>query len=221
MIERLIYTLLLAGFEAIKADPTILEEIFDKEGFCLDDAEVEGILTYFGAHPPLVVQGYANANHSFPLVAVILGNENGGDNWIGDFAGQVDDPEDPDVGAELYSMGWDTTYQLLCYAEHPDVTRYLYEIVKTILLTAAKEFANRDVYDIQVSGLDLMPDERYIPDHLFVRQYTFACKREVVRVDKASKLGKAFKVSGIHTSGPNSASVGVEANVTVTAPGDE
>jgi len=216
VIERLLFTLLTIGFAAIKDDPVILEEIFGPDGLELDDTEVAGILQFFADKSPTVVHGYARANSEYPLVAIILGNDTSGDNWIGDFAGQVTDEESVNKGADCYSMGENTTYQLLCYSEHPDVTRYLYEVVKSILLTNIQEFVKRDVYDITVSGLDLMPDPRYIPEHLFVRQYTFACKREVLRIDKQSRLGKAFKVSGIHFDDPNNPIVGVSAKITVT-----
>ena len=195
MIQRFLYTTLKDGLEKVKNDPSILEDIFE-ELWRLAPSEVEGIKTAFAAKFPGVIHGYARSDTNFPVFSIVLGNEGEDQHYMGDDAGMIDDTDDPNFGADCLSAIWKHTYQILCYTEHPDLTLYYYEIAKAIFLTA--NLNSLDLFQVHISGMDLMPDPRYIPEHLFVRQMSFECNREFMRIDKNSKLGKAFKVAGIH-----------------------
>lgn len=195
MLQRLIYTRLSEGIEIIKNDPGILDQLFG-DLFELGSTEIATIKTALQTHPPKVIHGYARSDSEFPLYSIVLGNEIETDHYLSDDAGMIDDREDPDFGADRLSSLWDSTYQILCYTEHPDLTTYYYEIAKSIFITA--DFYSWGVLEYHFSGMDLAPDPRYIPEHLFVRQITFRAKYEFERVDFASKLGKAFRVAGIH-----------------------
>ena len=195
MLQRLIYKRLKEGIDIILAKPKILEQLFG-ELFELDSSEVDKIKTAFQTKTPNVIHGYARTDSDFPLYSIVLGNEMETDHYLSDDAGMIDDPQDPDFGADRLSSLWDSTFQILCYTEHPDLTTYYYEIAKSIFITA--DFYSWGVLEYHFSGMDLAPDPRYIPEHLFVRQITFKAKYEFERVDFDSKLNKAFKVAGIH-----------------------
>ena len=195
MIQRFLYDVLKHGLEEVQKDPTILEDIFE-DLWRLNPSEVEQIKVAFAAKYPGVIHGYARAETDFPVFSIVLGNEGEADHYLGDDAGMIGDVDDPDFGADCISAIWRHQYQILCYTEHPDLTLYYYEIAKAIFLTA--NLNSLDLYEVHVSGMDLMPDPRYIPEHLFVRQMSFECKREFMRVDKDSKLSKAFQIAGIH-----------------------
>lgn len=216
MIQRLLHTVLTNGLADIAADPEILDDIFGSRGYGLSATEIAAIKTLFAAKPPTVVHGYAREEHDFPLYAIILGNEGEDEHFIGDDAGMIDDPEDPDFGADCLSAIWKHTYHIHCYSEHPDVTTYIYEVAKSVILVREPDFQAEGLYSIHVSGMDLAPDPRYIPEHLFVRQLTFDCKREFLRVLRSSAAGKAFKVGKIHIDNPDSSGdiTGVQAGVT-------
>ena len=61
-------------------------------------------------------------------------------------------------------------------------------------------------FEIKISGGDMAPDPRYMPEHLFVRQIKFGCNREFLRTDLATLRQKAFTVSGIHVDSSGSPS---------------
>jgi hypothetical protein len=224
MIQRLLYKVLQIGIDHINHDHSILEELF-MEQYGLSREETAAIVKLWTAKPPSLIHGYARADSTFPVYAITLQGERESDKFIGDSAGDIQDIADPDFPAEMLSALWRHDYVVWIYTEHPDATLYYYEIAKHILLTASDEqdgqgpnlFVQNAVMDIDVSGQDMSPDPRYLPDHLFVRQLRFSCKREFLRVDRGSRLGKAFKVAGIHVDSTGSSSDvgGVKTLVTV------
>jgi hypothetical protein len=220
MIQRFLFNIVKAGIEEISKDLNILDDIFSQ--FDMPQKELDAIRTLWEAKPPHVKHQYARVDDETPLYSIVLGNEQETDFYIGNDAATVTEPTDPDFGADIKSSIWNHTYHTLCYSEHPDHTSYLYEVLKAIYIAAKLDDCG--VFDARFSGMDLAPDPRYIPEHLFVRQFTLAGKREFERLDRASKLGKAFKVRGIHldSSGSPSDVGGVKTLVTVGIPdGDE
>lgn len=194
MIQRFIFSAIRDGINAITADPVILEQIF--ENYELDEDEVESIKTLWSSKPPIVRHGFARSDDEFPLFALVLVNEREVDTVLGDDGGIVEDPEDPLYGADIKTSFWEHNYDILVYSEHPDATLYWYEVVKSIMLEAG--FYDVGIYDLMLSGGDIMPDPEYIPGHLFVRRLNLKASREFKRIVHTSRLGKAFQVSGIH-----------------------
>lgn len=195
MIQRFLYTTLTAGLETIQNDLTLLDELF-REFYELSREESEAIKTAFQTKPPGVIHGYARSETDFPVYSIVLQNEAESEHFVGDDAGMIDDTDDPDFGADCKSTIWEHHYQILCYTEHPDLTLYYYEIAKAILLTA--NLPSYGLHLVHLSGADLMPDPKYLPEHLFVRVLMFQASREFMHIDRDSKLGKAFRVRGIH-----------------------
>lgn len=221
MIQRFIYAALKQGIEEIKADPAILQHLFG-DHFSLTETEVQAIQKVFDEKTPHVVHGFLPLDAKLPAYSITLQNEEEAETVLGDEAGIIDDPDDPDYGADVYASIWSHNYNVLCYAEHPDVTSYLYEAAKAIFLSAKPIFIDEALFEIHLSGMDLAPDPRYIPEHLFVRQLGFRCQREFQQVDYLSKLRKAFRVRGLHVdrSGSPSDVGGVKTLVTVSGADD-
>lgn len=221
MIQRLLYKALVTGLDAIKSDPTILDDLFLKN-FELDAAEVAGIKTFFAAKPPTVIHGYARNDQAPPIISILLASEREADAVIGDEAGDVVDELDEDFGASQYTALWEHTFHLVCIAEHPDVCQYIYEVAKAIINQAKPTFIPYGVYGLSLSGADLAPDPRYVPEHFFIRQLAVSCRAELLTVAKDTKLGKAFTVAGIHVdkSGSPRDVGGVKTLVTVASEGE-
>lgn len=196
MIERLLKTALSVGIDSIVADPTILDTIFGEKGYELSNTEIDSIKTVFAAKTPNVIHQYPRKDSEFPLYAIVLGVEAQGDHYLGDVAGQIEDDDDPDFGSDVLSAIWTHKYNVLVCTDHPDVTLYYYQIAKSMLM--ASSLPNEGLFEMHLSGADLAPDPKYIPEHLFIRILTFGCSSEFVRVDLGSRLGKAFRVAGIH-----------------------
>lgn len=217
MIQRFIFDALKDGIAQINADLTIIEQLF-RDVYCLDEAEIAGIKVVWAAQPPEVRHGYAPLDIEVPTFSIVLSNETETEKWLGNLEGQVLDG--PDFGADILGTLWTHNYNILVYTKHPDVTAYYYEIAKTIILERNEFFADLGLMDIDISGQDLMPDSRYIPEHFFARTMQFNCMRKFSRIDRDSKLGKAFKVAGIHVdkSGSPSDVGGVKTQVTPVFP---
>jgi hypothetical protein len=223
MIQRFLYTAIRNGLDNITADPKILEELFG-DVYELPTTEVDAIKTLFSTTPPDVHHGYPRRDYEFPLYSIIMSAEDEGTHVMGDYVGYDDDPASPNYRADQMGSFWNHSYQVHCYAEHPDVTAYIYEVAKNILLGGESYFSSKGLFDIHVSGMDLAPDPRYIPEHLFVRQLGFKCQREFCRTDKDSLAHKAFSLDGVYIDRGNASSedVGdVKTLVTVYVPGQE
>lgn len=197
MIERYLYTAMRNGLDAITADPELLDEIFDWL-YELDAAEVVAIKAWFAAKPPNLYHGYAPPSFELPFYSIVLAAEGQSEGFIGDDAGMISDEDDPDYRKDAESEFWDHEHQILCYSEHPDITRYMYEIVKKVIIGTHAYFLEKNLWNISVSGGDLAPDQVHMPPNLFVRMLKFSCSSEFLQLDGTSRIGKAFRVAGIH-----------------------
>lgn len=219
MIERYLYQILDAGITAISEDPTLLDLVFEQ--YELSRTEMDQIQTLWTAKPPHVKHQFARTDDTFPLYAIVLQQENEADLYLDNYAGMVEDTEDEDFASDIKSSIWQHQFQILTYTQHPDHTLYLYEVAKSIFLAADLQSAG--LFQFQFSGSDLSPAVAYLPDHLFARQFTIAARREFQRIDRASRLGKAFQIRGIHVdkSGSSSDVGGVPTLVTPFIAEDE
>lgn len=197
MIQRFIYMALVDGITQLTEDPTLLDQLFS-DLYELSPTEVAGIKQVFAAKPPKVIHGYAPRDVDPPVYSIVLQGEHESETFLNNDGLQISDPEDPDFGADVKTSIWRNSYHILAITEHPDVTSYYYEIAKSIFLASTDFFADRNMFEIRITGQDLSPAMSYLPEHLFARNLVFQCDREFQRVDRDSKAGKAFAVSGIH-----------------------
>jgi hypothetical protein len=220
MIHRLLYTTLQQGVQQFLGNLSLLEDIFLWD-YDLEQSEMDLIKKYFVEHPPVVINGYMRRDAVFPSVAIVLGQEQETDKFIGDHAGILDEENEEHNGADIKGSIWDYVYHIFIYTEHPDITAYYYEIMKAILILNLPVFYKYGLFDVAFSGQDLAPDVQYLPEHLFVRQLQMSCRRESNHVDQGSRLGKAYKVTGIaiDRSGSPRDPGEVKTLVTLTDPG--
>lgn len=192
MIHRALFDVLSAGVAAAKANPDLLDPLFELQ-FPIEATERAKIKAYLAAEGLTVVTGYPRKAADFPLVAIILASEQETDNWIGDFAGMTG------IGEDIISSNWEYRFHLVILTEHPDITAAYYQIVKEILLSALRDLVeDLNAFQFRFSGADLAPDPRYIPEHIFGRQLVFTCQQEFSRALPDSELGRAWKVDGLH-----------------------
>lgn len=215
MIHRYIYDVLTTGIATITAEPEYLDDLFD-ENYQLVHDESVAIKEYFANKGFNVHNGYPRTNTEFPAVCIILGDEAESEHVIGDTGGKITDEDDPNYGLEIITSFWDCAYRLMVITEHPDVTAYYYEIVKYIMVDAQGCLINDGCSDFHMSGNELAPDARYLPEHLFARQLVFRCKREFQFIYRETDMRDIRSVDGIHVdSSGSSGDVGnVKTNVT-------
>lgn len=197
MIHKKIYTTIEDGIDTITRNPDIINIIFERQ-YGLTKGEVSKIREYWAASPPTVKHGFASAEPKFPMYSIVLGDEHETEHFLANDAGFVEDGEYK--GADTESVIWDLTYQLMTWAEHPDVTAWYYEILKEIIVAAVPTYNEEGIFTVTLRGNDLQPDPRYIPEHLFVRQLTFNCQREFIRINTDSLFTKFNKVGGLYVN---------------------
>ena len=197
MIHRYLHSILTTGVTNITDDPTLLDDLFEAN-YGLEATEVDAVKEYWAEKPLNVVNGFARRDSDFPLIAITLASEQETQHFLGDSAGQEEDPEDEFYQYDIESAIWGHVYRLLIYTDHPDVTAWYYEIVKTILLSGLNILTGEGCFEYRMNGAELAPDPRYIPEHLYGRVLTFSCEREFQRVDRRSRIMKGFAVEGIH-----------------------
>lgn len=196
MIHRYLYDILTDGIQVIQNDLTVLDELFQQQ-FLLGEETANQVKTYFASKSLNVINGYPRTDSPFPLVAITLLSDNESEYVLNDDAGAIYDEDTPHFGEDIKTTIWDYVYQMLVISEHPDITAYYYEIVKSIILINIDTLVNLDCFNMSLSGSELAPDPRYLPEHLFSRQLTFKCSSEFQRFDKDSRWLKAFAVRGI------------------------
>lgn len=162
MICRFIYALLVEGFTAFAADPSLYDDLFGQI-LGLSPQECAGIRAFFAGKPIRVQHGYPQADIRVPLVAILLQGESQSQRFLGEM-GQL-----PQGGMNGPGSIWDSNYQLMCYAENADACQYIYELTRAILLLKHKDMAQAGLLSPSYSGQDIAPDPRYLPANLFVR----------------------------------------------------
>lgn len=222
MIHRFIHDILTNGVEVLQADPSILDELFIGN-YELVSNEADTIKEYFIAHGFNVYNGYPRKDEKFPAISIVLAEEGEVEHLVGDSAGLITDPTDPEYRAEILASIWGHKYRMLIMTEHPDVTSYYYEIAKFIMLEGLDVLVDDGCWEFQFDGSELAPDPRYMPEFLFARQLIFSCQREFQRIDSASKQFRSASVGGIHvdSSGSPSDVGGVNTRVTTYDPNEE
>lgn len=197
MIHRYLFDILTSGIAAIKADPSTIDELF-QENYVLVSEEADAIKQYFLSHDFKVYNGYPRTTSEFPSIHIILADEAEVESVLGDSGGIIKDETDPNYQAEIITDIWEHKYRLMIVSEHPDVTAYYYEIIKFIMLEGFDYLTEDGCFEFKLSGMELAPDPKYLPEYLFVRQMVFECQREFQRINKRAKWERIRSVSGIH-----------------------
>lgn len=218
MLERLIWKAITDGVDLMKGNPQLLVDFFQKEAL-LEQSEAEKIRDYFLENPPHVIHGYARKDSEFPLYAITLTSQNQAQGFIGDEGAFHDDREDPLFGHDDWAAIFEYNYNVIVYANHPDITLYYFHLLINFLITAEPLFKiHGDAFDITYGGADMVPDSATMPAGLFVRRCQLGMKRQYTQTVVGSKLGRAWALQGLHIepSGASGEDIGgVVANVTI------
>jgi len=212
MVERIIFNVIKDGLAYYKGDDGQRFERFLLNELRLTADEAARARIYFAggitedgdtfeARPPTLQHGYARTGGPFPCWALILGSERESGTYLEDNAEFLDSAgmltRDPETGEVL-----DTkirrvtyTYQIHVIADHPDITLYYYHLLKRIILAQHNEFTKNDLDPPLVSGADLAPDPRYLPNDIFIRQVILEIDGDECWTEHLD--GYANKISGI------------------------
>jgi hypothetical protein len=198
LIERLIFEVVTEGIAYLKDTPGAITRFFKKQDL-LSDEEIALLEDLFiNKMTPTVIHGYARDNAKFPVYAITLGSENETQAFIGDEGAFIDDEESPDFGADEFAAIFGYQFNLMVYAQNPDVTLAYYQLLKQMVINGFPKFKANGLFDLRFSGADMAPDPAWVPAGLYVRRATLSCSREYTQPWTSSKLGRAWKVQSIH-----------------------
>ena len=236
MVERRLYRIIEAGLDWFKADDGQRFERFmaSEQGMDLSAAEAAKARVYFAggtidgteieARPPTLVHGYARQGGPFPCWALTLGSERTASAYIGDDAPMLDedgglyyDPETGDV-VDPKERRMAYTFNILTIADHPDVTVWYYQLLKSILMSRYRLVPDNELDDLDLSGQDMAPDPRFLPSDVFARVLTVSieydeCWTEAIIGGGGTSVGIAIDDTGEGSTAGDAAG-SVTANVT-------
>jgi len=173
MPERTVIEALQTGIAAILADTSILDTILST----VDADELVKVKAFFADHPPAITLGYPRHGASLPLYAVTLGSDNVQADYIG-IGEEAALDADNAVTGNLFGRRLTASFVVYIYADHPDVCAWYYRVARRILGVATRWFIDRGLTEPTLSGAELAPDPRYIPENVFVRRLTLTVEYE-------------------------------------------
>ena len=170
MIERLLLAIIRSEVDRLRQDKAELTRFFSHFFDPLaGETEREKFVNNFIKQPPVTVLGYPRSTAEFPCFSVILESEEESQDALAEYIGETLEGEDADEPAEFLGAIFDHTYGIYVYAQHPDVTAYLYQFLKMLLFGAKPTLLQAGLIDIHFSGGELSPEEMYLPDNMFAR----------------------------------------------------
>ena len=220
MIERLIRMVLRDGLDTLPLAQ--LRAYLTMQG--LPEDEVAKVASYFSSVKFDVIHNYPREGSGFPLFAIILGNEDEEVRFLRDDVGRLP----PQAAAALRESKLSDlfqgasierrTYHVWCCTDQPDTTIYAYNVAKLIMKRARPFFHDQSgLGDLNFSGSDIVPDDRYAPHYIFVRRLTMTCLAQDTVIYDPEPVVRS--VTGIHID--DGTDLGVQANVTPYVAGEE
>jgi len=186
MIERQIYTALNEGLQFFKDDGARVEEFFVKHQQ-LTAAEAAKVRAFFeldpdsqNGGPPTVIHAYPRTVGPFPCYAIVLSGDPVQARYLGDDMGDLDYEGDDETDldgetAQVIGQRLRVSLDLEVYAQdNPDVCIWYYHLLRFIIVSSWEEFTNQGMDNIEISGRDIQPQQRFLPENFWVRQLRFS-----------------------------------------------
>jgi hypothetical protein len=178
VFERVLHRVIQEGLDTLNGSDAYLRRVLASPGYV--DDELADLVTYWkGEGQPRIVHSYARANAQLPCFAIVLAGEHEDADYVGNSkdATSIEAVEGfiRDVEAELgravsaQVMRFQFTYQIFTYAANPDVVLAYHNVLRAILLGASAKLAREGVETPTFSGMDLAPNQQYLPENVFAR----------------------------------------------------
>lgn len=176
MIERKLFAVLSSTVAAIKADTSILLDIFQPEGdkSRISDAEMTRIRALYASDDtlPRVRHGYPPAGAELPCFCVVLSRDTIAQAFLDDFM-------DIDAsGRDVMGVLENRTISLYVFAENPDLCFYHYKVLKATIIANLKDLITAGLDNPQWDGEELEPIPNRLPEWTFQRVLRLTCLTE-------------------------------------------
>ena len=232
MVERTLFGVIRDGLTYFTEDEGARFERWLRDYMNLEPAEAAKGRIYFAggttpdgdlveARPPTLVHGYPRTGGPFPCWALTLGSERESATWIGDDTQFLDSNGeayyDPDTGAAMdpQSRRVEYSFSILVIADHPDVTIWYYHLLKQVILRNHDVLIARDIDELQLSGADLAPDPRYLPNDVFARQLSVSVQCDEPWYTPLGNRGTSVTGMGVEYDPDAAADGAVNGGITV------
>jgi hypothetical protein len=203
--ERLFKALLLSEVERL-SDPANVSELERFFGHFFDatagEVQRAQFVKHFQKDPPRVTLGYPRNTAEWPVICIThqAEEEPEDERFMGDYVGETLSGENPPGGEDQEYVGalFEQTYAIYVLAGNPDVTLYLYHLVKLILLAANRVLHQAGILAPHFSGGELNPEEMLLPDNAFLRVLTLRF-RSIQTIPKVlqHRDGRRLSLTGI------------------------
>jgi hypothetical protein len=174
--RRVVYHILRSGFDLLKEDQGWLDRVFSQ----LSKSELGSIKKWLYSRRVNVIHGFARKDSNLPLVSIMVLNETNAQSYLNDHLRIEDSGLDPAYLGEVSSFkpqkaivsGARVNAQLevWVYDESPDTVNYLYRICWVLIHCARDILGARGITAGEMSGGDVRPDPKFLPDFLYVRR---------------------------------------------------
>lgn len=220
MYERALYDVIQDGIERLTAGydgkQRLLELNLKSPG--MTDLEVANLVAFWNSDEgrPHVIHQFARKGAQLPLFSIVLAQEAQTDFYLGDTLGSHEDilaeceidldelSNELGVDIDVEVQRWRFTYNVITYAENPDVCIGYHRVLRTIMLRAKQVLLEAGAEEPEISGTDLVADPRYLADNIFTRQLSVTVKAHVVyptNIDLGPLAsGRGKKVVGVHVN---------------------
>lgn len=172
--ERVIFTLIQMGVDAIVADTALIDRIIGDD---VAAAELTKAKALFASNPPTVLHGYPRVGVPFPCFALTLAEDAPLQQYVGQGEEALLDDDDEILGNQFKDRVRGS-FTIFVISENPDWTTWLYRILRRILKVGTNYLIDNRLDDPLISGADLMPDPRYTPEATYVRRLTVTVEYE-------------------------------------------
>ncbi len=212
--ERVVHHIVESTVKVFRAKPKYVDRAFP----LLSQRERDVIKRILKESPLEVIHGYPNESHSRKgakaVASIIVGNEALEQPFLDSYV-YTETPETHGPGSMIEAVAaatavygeLDTTeVGIWIWATHPDLMLYYYNLIWSVLIGGTAVLLKRDIDPISISGGDIRPDPRFMPQYAYIRRI-------------------ALKVRGLRTSAVDSALIeeilvvvkvlGIEEEVTI------
>lgn len=212
MYERVLSNIIKEGIKLLAGNDALLRMALGAPNW--EESELDTLVEEWkGDKKPRVFHGFARAGAQLPSYAVVLTNEQetgeyldaGGVTYVDEISAFVEEVEAAlgttvDVEIRRFQFG----YQVFTFAEHPDVALAYYNALRSIFLGAFTKLTAAGFENPSYSGMDLSPQQQYLPENVFARVLSVSGYAHVLTAAGVS-LGpwatrRATRVEGIHVA---------------------
>jgi hypothetical protein len=166
MPEKIVLATLAAGLTAIKADYSILDDIFDTD--TLGAGYISKVQAYLEATPIKMAQGYGIDEAKLPGWYVIPASLSVDESVIGDFI-ETEENEDADIdGDDAEGKIHRYNLRVVSASLNGDVTLFL-EVIARHILSSTPDWTTYGLHEVDITATDYDPIYQFLPQNLYYR----------------------------------------------------